>query len=160
MSEASEVVREWLEAMERRDESAVLERMAEDVTMRVEGVEQPLRGKEPLRPMFRSFFRACERIRLEPEKTVASGRDVAVLVRARVKLGSDLDILGETLPTRGKELSVRAAFFAHLNEQGAIDELVRIRDSWEIMRQLRLSPERMQSLVREVERELAAHAPS
>jgi steroid delta-isomerase-like uncharacterized protein len=146
------VVDAWLEALEQKDAEKALSLFADDVILQAESMEQPITGKQPIQPMFASFLDACESIRLEREKMLVSDREAAVLAKARVKLRSDLEIMGEKLPTAGKELRVWAALFFVVNEQGQITELTRVRDSWEIMRQLGIPPERVQSLVRKLER--------
>ncbi len=157
--DATQVVERWFEAMEQLDAERALGLFADDVTVHVEAMRQPIRGKDLARQSLASFLPACEAVQIQCEKVVASGQDVAVLVRAKAKMRADVELLGERLPTRGKELSSLAALFVTVNDEGRIASVTRVRDNWTTMRQLGFGPERMQSLVQKTERAMEGAPP-
>lgn len=160
MTDAKAVVEQWLDAMEKKDAEGALDVLADDVKMWTEALEGPIVGKEQLRGSMRSFLEACESIRIERLKVVVSGSDAAILARTSARLRSDVEVLGERLPTAGKHVRAMGALFVTVNERGKIAEVSRVRDTWQIMRQLGLSPERFQTLLQKVQRETAAPPPS
>jgi hypothetical protein len=93
---------------------------------------------------------------IDREKIIASGNDVSALIRVRTKLQSDVEILGERLKAAGKALSITAALFLTINEAGKITKAVRVRDNLDVMRQLGIPADQMQSLIEKIEQRLAA----
>jgi steroid delta-isomerase-like uncharacterized protein len=153
---AKGIVKGWFDAIEARDVERVLGALADDVEVEVEAMDRPFVGKDALRALMANSMGAYESLRIEPQKILASGSEVAVLARGRAKLRSDLEILGEKLPTAGKELSVTAALFVTVNAAGKIAKLTRVRDNLEVARQLGIPADRMQSLVEKLEHRMAA----
>lgn len=160
MADPKAVVESWLDAMEQRDVDGMLDLLADDVSVQAESLEVPMVGKGLLRSSLQSFLDACESIEIEPKKVIAEGREVAVLAGTKAKLRADVEVLGERLPTAGKEVRALVALFVTVNERDEIAGVARVRDTWAVMRQLGVSPERMQAIARKVERELAAARPS
>jgi len=145
----------WLSAIESLDEERILNALADDVEIHVEGMERPLVGLDTLRSLLPpDLADVYESVRVEPLHLVASGDEAALLVRASATMRSNVELLGETLPTEGKHLSVTAALFLEVNEAGKIARLTRVRDNLEIIRQLDVPPERMRSILAELERRL------
>jgi ketosteroid isomerase-like protein len=108
---AKGIVKSWFDAIEARDAQRVLDALADDVEIGVEAMDRPIVGKDALRALMANSMGAYEFLRIEPQKILESGNEVAVLARGRAKLRSDVEVLGEKLPTAGKELSVTAALF-------------------------------------------------
>ncbi|NUP07214.1 MAG: nuclear transport factor 2 family protein [Polyangiaceae bacterium] len=154
--DAMKVVEGWLDAIEAMDVQRIIDGLADDVELHVESMPRPITGKQLLRELLSSNMGAYERIVLERKMVVASGKDVAVLLHARVKLAKDTNVLGETLPTAGKSVEGTGALFATVNEAGKIARIMRVRDNLEAARQLGISLERMQSLLGKMEQRLAA----
>ncbi|HEX7089909.1 MAG TPA: nuclear transport factor 2 family protein [Longimicrobiales bacterium] len=154
MAHARAALEGLLDAIEARDMQAVLDSLADDVTLEVEALATPIRGKPLLRDMLAGTMDAYDSVRIERRKIVESGRDVAALLGAHVKLGRDMEMLGETLPTAGKELDVRGAVFAEVDDAGKIKRLMRVRDTLGVVQQLGLSPERMRALVEKFEEQV------
>lgn len=154
MVNASAIVDDWLGAIEARDTKRVKDALADEVEVEIGGLERVVLTKETLSP-FLDRLNAYESIRLVREKFVASGPEVACLMRARVKMAStNLSMLGEELPTAGKELEVLGALFVTVNDAGKISYLARVQDTLATARQLGISPERMSALMDKVKGQL------
>lgn len=118
MVNAKTIVSDWLGAIEARDAKRVLAGLADEIELRADGAERMALRKELLAPYLEGLH-AYESVRIDREKLVVSGPDVACMVRARVKMGStNLSILGEELPTANKELDLLAALFVRVNDAG------------------------------------------
>ncbi|HEX7050191.1 MAG TPA: nuclear transport factor 2 family protein [Longimicrobiales bacterium] len=151
MPDARAALERLLDAIEARDVQAVADTLADDVSLETEVLGAPITGKQELQRLLADTMDAYESIRVERRKIVASGRDAAALVRAHVRFRGDLEMLGETLPTAGKELNVLGAAFIEVDEAGKITRMMRVRDTLGIVQQLGLSAERMQGLARKLE---------
>jgi steroid delta-isomerase-like uncharacterized protein len=153
---AKAVVESWLDAIEAQDTERMLEALADDVELRYESMDRPILGKEVLRGLLSSIAGTYDFIRMERQKVLESGNEVAALVRVRAKMQTDAEILGERLPTAGKEVSIIEALFLTVNEAGKITQVTRVRDNLEVSRQLGIPADRMQSLLEKFEQYLAA----
>jgi steroid delta-isomerase-like uncharacterized protein len=154
MPDANAVLRQWFQAMEARNLDQITDLLADDVTVETESMRQPITGKQMLSDMLRQALGAYESIRVEPRKVIGSGREAAALVDLHVRFGADVDTMGEKLPTAGKSLNVRAAVFVEVNEAGKIARVLRVRDTWGIIDQLGLSPERVKALMQKFETQM------
>lgn len=159
MPDAKAALDRFLDAMEAADTQRLIDTLADDVTIETEVLRTPIRGKQALQDLLLGTMDAYESIDIEPRKIVASDRDAAALLSARVKFDSDLEMLGETLPTAGKELTVVGAVFAEVNEAGKITRLMRVRDTLGVVQQLGLSPEHMQRLAQKLDQQLGQQRP-
>jgi ketosteroid isomerase-like protein len=97
MSERNiELIREGIEAFNRRDFDAALEAVSDDVTWerflsRAEADSPYVRGKEELRAVWESQVEAVD-IRIEPEEFIAAGDDKVVVPSRMVAHGSGSEI--------------------------------------------------------------------
>jgi len=91
--------------------------------------------------------------------TVAEGPDLAALLRIHARFAGDLEMLGETLATAGKALDVDGAIFARVDDRGKITWLMRVRDTLGIVRQLGLSTDQLDRLVRKFEERKTPRPP-
>ena len=97
MSEANiELIREGIEAFNRRDFDAALVGLRDDVTWerylsRTEADDPVVRGKAELRAVWESQVEAVD-IRLEPEEFIAAGSDKVVVPCRMVAHGSGSEI--------------------------------------------------------------------
>ncbi len=153
---AKEVAEKCFAAIASRDPERILGLMSEDVQLWAAEISKPIVGKKVLRPMLEALPGAYELLRLEPEKLIESGNEVAALVRFRGKLRSDVEFLGEKLTTSGKEIELTAAVFLTVNDDGKISRVVRVADTLGAARQLGIPAQQMQSLLDKFERRVAA----
>ena len=153
--QAKAVVEKWFSAVTARDPERILALLSDDVQIRAAELSRPIAGKQVLRALLAQIPDAYESIRFEPEKLIESGNDVAALVRARVKFGKDLDVLGENLATAGKEIEIFAAAFLTVTND-KISRVVRIADSLTVARQLGVSAEKMGLLLEKLEKTIPA----
>jgi steroid delta-isomerase-like uncharacterized protein len=151
MPDAKSMLENWFDAIEGRDVGRVMELLADDVSVETELLRQPIKGKRGLQDFLARGVNAYESIRIERRKIMGSGRDAAALVNLRVKFGADLDLMGEKLSTAGKMLDVIAAVFIEVNEAGKIARVMRVRDTYGIMQQLGLPPDRVKELLQKIE---------
>lgn len=155
MPDAKAALENLFAAIEAADAQRVIDTLADDVSVETEVLRTPIRGKQALQDLLLGTMNAYESLDIEPAKVVASDRDAAALLSARVRFGSDLEMLGETLPTAGKELTVVGAVFAEVDEAGKITRLMRVRDTLGVVQQLGLSPEHMQRLAQKLDQQLS-----
>src|SRR5690606_27245818 len=146
MAHAKAALERLLDAIEARDVQAITDVFADDVTLETEMLDTPIQGKQALHDMMAGSMDAYESIRMERREILESGNSAAALVTAHARFGSDLEVLGETLPTAGKELSVVGAVFVDVDDAGKITRMSRVRDTFSVVQQLGLSPERMRAL--------------
>ncbi len=151
MAHAKAALERLLDAIEARDVQGITDVLADDVTLETEMLGTPIEGKQSLHDMMAGSMDAYESIRIERREIIESGSSAAALVTAHARFGSDLEVLGETLPTAGKELSVVGAVFVHVNDEGKITCMTRVRDTLGVVQQLGLSPERMRTLAHKFE---------
>ena len=151
MTDPRVVVQRWLDAIEARDVDRIVKALAEDITLETEMARTPVSGRDTLRAMVADSLRAFESVRLEPRRIVAEGRYVAVLLTAVARFGEDLELLGQRLPTAGKELEMDAAAFVEVTTDGKIARVERVRDTLTLIRQLGLSPDQVRDLVEHFE---------
>jgi hypothetical protein len=151
MPDAKAVLENWFDAIEAWNLERITELLADDVTVETETLRQPIRGKQMLRDLLAHNRDAYESIRIERRKVLSSGRDAAALGNVRARFRADVDLAGVTLSTAGKELDIVAAVFVEVNEAGKIARIMRVRDTWGIIDQLGLSPERVKELMRRFE---------
>jgi len=156
MADAISVVDNWLDAIEAGDIQRVTDMLADNVTVEAEMVRTPMTGKKLLPAMMRDTLSAIESLRIDRKKLIASGRDVAILARLRATFGNDLEIYGEKLPTSGKSLDILAAIFVEVNAEGKISRITRVRDTFGVIQQLGISPERMAALKEKFDRQRRA----
>ena len=97
-----------------------MDTLSDDVTIETEMLDKPVRGKESVRELLADAYDGYQSIRIERRMTVAEGPELAALVRAHARFAGDLEILGETLPTAGKELDIAGAIFARVDDRGKI----------------------------------------
>lgn len=147
MAHAKAALERLLDAIEARDAQGVIDVLADDVTIETEMLGAPIKGKQSLRDMMAGGMDAYESIRIERREILESGSRAAALLTAHARFGSDIEVLGETLPTAGKELNVVGAVFVDVNDEGKITRMARVRDTFGVMHQLGLSPDRMQALL-------------
>jgi steroid delta-isomerase-like uncharacterized protein len=155
MKDAKGLVDEWLDAIESRNAERITELLADDVSMETEALREPIKGKQLLHMLLAGAMDAYESIRIDRRKVIAAGRDVAMLVDVRVRFGSDVEMLGEKLPTAGKSLDIVAAVFIEVNDAGKIARLVRVRDNLAVVDQLGLTLERVKELTGKLETQMA-----
>jgi len=153
MAHAKAALERLLDAIESRDVDAITDLLADEVTLETEMLGAPIKGKETLHDMMAGSMDAYESVRIEPREIIEAGDSAAALVTAHARFGSDLEVLGETLPTAGKELSVVGAVFVHVDDAGKITRLSRVRDTFSVVQQLGLSPERMRALANKFEQQ-------
>jgi predicted ester cyclase len=151
VNDARDALDRMIEAIEARDGEGILDALSDDVTIETELLDEPLQGKDTMRSLLAHAFDAYESIDVERRMTVAEGPELAALVRIRARFGDDLEILGETLPTAGKALDVAGAVFARVDGRGKIAWLMRVRDTFGILRQLGLTTDQMDRLIRKFE---------
>lgn len=156
MADAISVVDNWLDAIEAGDIQRVTDMLADNVTVEAEMVRTPMTGKKLIPAMMRDTLSAIESLRIDRKKLIASGRDVAILARFRATFGNDLEIYGEKLPTSGKSLDILAAIFIEVNAEGKISRITRVRDTFGVIQQLGISPERMAALKEKFDRQRRA----
>lgn len=156
MADAISVVDNWLDAIEAGDIQRVTDMLADNVTVEAEMVRTPMTGKKLIPAMMRDTLSAIESLRIDRKKLIASGRDVAILARLRATFGNDLEIYGEKLPTSGKSLDILAAIFVEVNAEGKISRITRVRDTFGVIQQLGISPERMAALKEKFDRQRRA----
>lgn len=155
MANAQANIEAWLRALETRDVDALIGAMADRVELELDGMERIVLSKDTLRSYLEDLGDPYERVQIERKKLVASGLEVALLVRARVKMApTNLSFLGEELPTAGKEVDLVTAVFFTLDEAGKIVQLARVRDNLQLADQLGMSAERMRSLITQAARSL------
>jgi steroid delta-isomerase-like uncharacterized protein len=157
MKDSKAVVEAWFKAVESKNVERLAELLADDVSFETEALS-PIRGKSVLVELLSGLMDAYAEIHIRTRKMLASGRDVAALVDVRVEFGGDIRMMGETLPTRGRQMNVVGALFVEVSEEGKIARAIRVRDNLSIMRQLEIAPERMDSLERKVEERLQGRA--
>jgi steroid delta-isomerase-like uncharacterized protein len=148
-----------IEAIEARDAEGILDALSDDVTIETELLDEPLRGKETMRSLLAHAFDAYESIDIERRMTVAEGPELAALARVHARFAGNLEFLGETLPTAGKVVDVAGAIFARVDDRGKITWLMRVRDTFGIVRQLGLTTDQMDRLVRKFEEQEARRPP-
>lgn len=151
MPDAKAVLESWIAAFEAKDVTKILDFLADDVSVETESVRGPITGKQMLRDILAPAMNSYESIRVDRKKLVSSGRDAAALVNVHVEFGADIDIMGEKLSTAGKGLDVQSAIFVEINEAGKIARVMRVRDTWAVIAQLGLSPDRVKALVQKFE---------
>lgn len=155
MTNAQANIEAWLRALETRDVDSLIGAMADRVELELDGMERIVLSKDTLRSYLEDLGDPYERVQIERKKLVASGLEVALLVRARVKMApTNLSFLGEELPTAGKEVDLVTAVFFTLDEAGKIVRLARVRDNLQLAEQLGMSAERMRSLITQAARSL------
>lgn len=155
MTNAQANIEAWLRALETRDVDSLIGAMADRVELELDGMERIVLSKDTLRSYLEDLGDPYERVQIERKKLVASGLEVALLVRARVKMApTNLSFLGEELPTAGKEVDLVTAVFFTLDEAGKIVRLARVRDNLQLADQLGMSAERMRSLITQAARSL------
>lgn len=155
MANAQANIEAWLRALETRDVDSLIGAMADRVELELDGMERIVLSKDTLRSYLEDLGDPYERVQIERKKLVASGLEVALLVRARVKMApTNLSFLGEELPTAGKEVDLVTAVFFTLDEAGKIVQLARVRDNLQLADQLGMSAERMRSLITQAARSL------
>ena len=152
MAHAKAALERLLDAIESRDVDAIIDLLADDVTIETEMLHTPIKGKQALHDMLAGSMDAYESVRMERREILESGDSAAALLTAHARFGSDLEVLGETLPTAGKELSVVGAVFVHVDDAGKITRMSRVRDTFGVFQQLGLSPERMRALATKFEK--------
>jgi steroid delta-isomerase-like uncharacterized protein len=151
VADAKQVLNEMLSAMEARDMQRVLATLAEDVSFETEMLPTPIRGKQAVREMMRDGFNVYESIRIERKMVIGEGREVAALLSLRVRFDKDLHMMGESLPTAGKELNVMGAVFGEVDESGRLSRVMRVRDTLGVVQQLGLSPDRINALTQKLQ---------
>jgi len=154
MAHAKAALERLLSAIEARDVQAITDLLADDVTIETEMLSTPIKGKQMLHDMMAGSMDAYESVRMERREIIESGNKAAALLTAHARFGSDLEVLGETLPTAGKELSVVGAVFIEVDDAGKITRMSRVRDTFGVVQQLGLSPERMRSLAAKFEKQI------
>src|SRR5690606_10608021 len=154
MAHAKAALERLLDAIEARDVQAITDVLADDVTLETEMLDTPIQGKQTLHDMMAGSMDAYEALRIERREVIESGSSAAALVTAPARCGSDLEVLGETLPTAGKELHVVGAVFVDVDGAGKITRMARVRDTFGVVQQLGLSPERMRALMDKFEEQM------
>lgn len=154
MPDARAALERFLDAVEARDTERILEGLSDDVTIETELLEAPIRGKETVRQLLEGALDAYESVRLEEPMIVASDGEGAALVRAHALFRGDLEFFGERLSTAGKAVTVAAAAFVRVDESGRIKWLMRVRDTFSIVRQLGISTDQMERILRKFEEEM------
>jgi hypothetical protein len=151
MPDAKAVAQSLFEAIEGKNAERIIELLADDVSVETESLKRPITDKQVLHDILARTMEAYESIQIERKKMLSSGRDVAVLANLRVRFGSDMDMMGEKLATAGKTIDILAALFLEINEAGKIARFMRVRDTWGIIDQLGLAPERVKDLMRNLD---------
>lgn len=159
LNDARDALDRMIEAIEAKDTGGILDTLSDDVTIETEMLDEPVRGKESVRELLADAYDGYESIRIERRMTVAEGPELAALVRAHARFAGDLEILGETLPTAGKELDIAGAIFARVDDRGKISWLMRVRDTFGIVQQLGLSTDQLDRLIRKFEEQEARRPP-
>jgi len=154
MAEARAALERLFDALEALDAKQVIDSLADDVTLETEALDAPIKGKRLMQDMLTDSMDAYDSVRIERRKIIESGNSAAAFVTAHARFGRDLELLGETLPTKGKELSVAGAVFVEVDAAGKITRLMRVRDTFGVVQQLGLSPERMQALMERFEEQV------
>jgi len=159
MPEPRQVVEEWLDAFEALDMERVMAALADDIVIETESLGEPIRGRDTVRGLLEAGFGAYEAIDVDRRLVVASGGDVAVLLSMRVRFGDDVVVLGETLPTRGKDVRIAGALFASVDDTGRIRRIARVRDTLSLILQLGIPAEQANRLMDRVERRVGERRP-
>ncbi|HEX6938657.1 MAG TPA: nuclear transport factor 2 family protein [Longimicrobiales bacterium] len=159
MPDARAALEMFLDAIEARDAQRMLDALADDVTLEAEVLRTPIRGKQTFADLLAGAPDTWEEARIDRRMVVASGRHAAALIHVHVRFAGDAELLGETLPTAGKELSMMGALFAEVDDAGKISRLIRVWDLLGVMRQLDLSPEHLLALARKFEERMAQRRP-
>lgn len=154
MPDARAALERFLDAIESADTDRILDVLSDDVAIETELLEAPIHGKETVRQLLEGAMDAYESVRLEKPMIVASDGEGAALVRAHARFRGDLEFYGETLRTAGKEVTVAAAAFVRVDESGRIAWLMRVRDTFSIVRQLGITADQMERIVRRFEEEM------
>ena len=151
MADPRQAVEAWLDALEALDPDRAIDSLSDDVVIETETLREPIHGKETLRRLLKEGFGAYESIRVDRRNIVASGHEVALLLSMKVRFGKDMELLGETLPTRGKDVEIMGAAFVSVDDAGKIRRVARVRDTLGLVRQLGLPAEQVERLMSKVE---------
>jgi uncharacterized protein len=91
--ESLRIVDELIDAWNRRDLDAALERMHPECETRGAEVTEPLRGHAGVAAAFRDWFEAFEEFRIEPDGRLEQGDRVLVPMRQRARgMGSGVEV--------------------------------------------------------------------
>ena len=156
MPDAISIVDSWIDAVEAGDVNRIADMLADNVTLETEMLRTAITGRNVLPGLMRDTLTAIESLRIDRQKIIASGRDVAVLARVRARFGKDLELYGESLQLTGKSLDVLAALFVEVNAEGRISRITRVRDTFGIIEQLGIAPERIAAMKEKFERQRRA----
>jgi len=156
MPDAISIVDSWIDAFEAGDLNRITDMLADNVTLETEMLRTAITGRNVLPGLMRDTLNAIESLRIDRQKIIASGRDVAVLARVRARFGKDLELYGESLQLAGKSLDILAALFVEVNAEGRISRITRVRDTFGIIEQLGIAPERIAAMKEKFERQRRA----
>lgn len=134
-------------AMESLDPDKMLDLFSEDVTFRAPGLDQPIQGRDTLRPWTEGALDAIESLDIDVKRSIQKGNQLALLVDVDVAYKDDLHYGDIAIPTEGKTSHIEAALFATLDENGRAKDVVRVRNDWAIMKDIGMSGQQMDDLM-------------
>lgn len=155
MPETPEFVQRMKQAYESLDPEKLADLFSDETRFVAEGQEMRM-GRDQVRELAQLGLGAIDSADVEVKRAYQRGPEVAMLVHADVAFKEDYAWAGITFPTGGKTLHADAAIFATLDENGRAKEMIRVRDNWQIMKDLGMSADDMREIERAVYGSLGA----
>lgn len=138
-------LRDWKDAFESRDIERIVDLFEPGALVRTQITDQPL-AMDAMRDAARDAMAVIEDIVIVPRKTLRDTNEAAILADLTATFRGDLSWAGITFPTDGRTMSIEAALFVTLAPDGRVREMTRVRDNWQVMRQLGIGADKMEEL--------------
>lgn len=137
MSQVTDVVKRFTNAIEARDAEAFAALFAEDAVGHHPLYDEPVRGREAIREGERALFEAFSDVAVDVRSLLSEGNRCAVEVVLSAVNTGPLDIgAGSPLPATGRTIELPATWWLDLDEDGLIVETRDYLDTATFMRQL------------------------
>jgi len=133
---ASEVIQQWVNAVNRRDPAAMAALYAPNAVVHDPQYPSPLEGRDSIQQDMADFLSTFPDLEVTVRSTVVSGNDYALEAAFTATHGGPLLTPGGELPPTGRRVNFDAAGFYRLDGQGRVLEERRYLDLARIAAQL------------------------
>lgn len=139
--DAQRFVNDFVQSMNAKDPTRLLEHYAEDAELWDPTMPQPVRGKESIRENFEKWSSGFSDIEFNVKDLIQSGDKVAIYFEGKARHTGELELgPGERAPATNKVLKMNLGEFLTVSPQGKITKDHTLFDAMTMMVQLGLAP--------------------
>lgn len=137
----------YVDAIQRKDEGAILDMLADDVEVVDVATGIVVRGKPAVQASLERSLRALDRIAVEERVHLEQDGTMALLLDVRGRYGDDVPDEPGWTKVAGKDFALPVAVFLRVDEEGRLRHATRVLDLVGVLRQLGLEEDDLPAMV-------------